>query len=196
MAKLQIVKYPHPALRWVSKPVRDVNSEIRDIARQMLELMHEAKGVGLAANQVALPFQLFVLSVKSDEGQAGQDVVFVNPQITDRRGLVQEEEGCLSLPGIFAKLKRAEWIKVAATGLDGKAFEMEAEGLTARAVQHEVDHLRGILFTDKLNPLEKIRIITKIREMEKNFRRSQKAGEIQPNEELAKALGQLEAVHC
>jgi peptide deformylase len=196
MPKLQIVRYPHPALRWVSKPVREVNDEIRRIAAEMLELMHEAKGIGLAANQVALPFQLFVLHPRSDGTESDCERAFINPRITDRKGIVQEEEGCLSLPGVFGKLKRAERIKVTALGLDGKPFELEAEGLASRAIQHEVDHLHGILFTDKLNPLEKIRVITKIREMEKSFRRSQKAGEILPNEELTKALGKLEAVHC
>jgi peptide deformylase len=196
MSKLEIVQYPHPALRWVSKPVREVNDEIRRIAREMLDLMYAAKGIGLAANQVALPFQLFVLNPRSKSNEADGERVFINPRIMERKGIVQEEEGCLSLPGIFGTLKRAERIKIAAIDLDGKPFELEAEGLASRAIQHEVDHLHGILFTDKLNPLEKIRVIIKIREMEKNFRRSQKAGEILPNEELNKALGQLEAAHC
>jgi peptide deformylase len=196
MRKLSIVRYPHPALRWVSKPVREVNDEIRRMAREMLDLMYEAKGIGLAANQVALPFQLFVLNPKSGAGDTTEERAFINPRITERKGIVQEEEGCLSLPGVFGTLKRAESIRISALGTDGKPFELEAEGLTARAIQHEVDHLHGILFTDKLNPLEKIRIITKIREMEKEFRRSQKAGEIQPNEALHKELGQLEMAHC
>lgn len=193
---MQIVQYPHPALRWVSKPVREVNDEIRRIAGEMLDLMYAAKGIGLACNQVALPLQMFVLNPKSDRTQKDEERVFINPKIIERKGIVQEEEGCLSLPGIFGKLKRADQIKIAALGLDGQPFELDAEGLTSRAIQHEVDHLQGILFTDKLNPLEKIRIIIKIREFEKNYRRSQKAGEIPPNEVITKSLGELEAVHC
>ena len=193
---MQIVQYPHPALRWVSKPVREVNDEIRRIAREMLETMYASKGIGLACNQVSLPLQMFVLNPKSDPAQKEPERVFINPKIIERKGIVQEEEGCLSLPGIFGKLKRAERIKIAALGLDGQPFELEAEGLTSRAIQHEVDHLQGILFTDKLNPLEKIRVIIKIREFEKNYRRSQKAGDIPPNEMITKSLGELETVHC
>ncbi len=193
---MQIVHYPHPALRWVSKPVREVNDEIRRIAGEMLELMYASKGIGLAANQVAMPLQLFVLNPKSDPNQKEGERVFINPRIIDRKGLVEEEEGCLSLPGIFAKLKRAERIKITATGLDGQPFEHEAEGLASRAIQHEVDHLQGILFTDKLNPLEKIRVIMKIREFEKNFRHGQRAGEIPANDAIAKSLQELEAAHC
>ncbi len=193
---MQIVQYPHPALRWVSKPVREVTDEIRRIAREMLELMYAAKGVGLAANQVALPIRLFVINPKSDPPRPETERVFINPEITERKGLVEAEEGCLSLPGVFANLKRAQRIKVTALGLDGARFELEAEGLTARAIQHELDHLQGILFTDKLNPLEKIRIIIKIREFEKNFRRSQRAGEIPSNAALTKRLSKLESEHC
>ena len=193
---MQIVQYPHPALRWVSKPVREVTDAIRRIAREMLELMYASKGIGLAANQVAMPLRLFVLNPKSDPAQIETERVFVNPQIIERKGIVEEEEGCLSLPGVFGKLKRAKLIKIAALGLDGQPFELEAEGLMSRAIQHEVDHLQGVVFTDKLNPLEKIRVIVKIREFEKNFRRSQKAGEIPSNEELTRRLAELEAMHC
>jgi peptide deformylase len=193
---MQIVQYPHPALRWVSKPVREVNDAIRRIAREMLDLMYAAKGIGLAANQVALPIRLFVLNPKSDPALTEHERVFVNPQITDRKGIVEEEEGCLSLPGVFGKLKRAKIIKVTALGLDAQPFELEAEGLMSRAIQHEVDHLQGVVFTDKLNPLEKLRVIVKIREFERTFRHSQQAGEIPSNGELTKRLTELEAVHC
>jgi peptide deformylase len=193
---MQIVQYPHPALRWVSKPVREVNDAIRRIAREMLDLMYSAKGIGLAANQVALPIRLFVLNPKSDPALTEHERVFVNPQITDRKGIVEEEEGCLSLPGVFGKLKRAKIIKVTALGLDAQPFELEAEGLMSRAIQHEVDHLQGVVFTDKLNPLEKLRVIVKIREFERTFRHSQQAGATPSNGELTKRLTELEGVHC
>ena len=193
---MHIVQYPHPALRWVSKPVREVTDEIRRFAREMLDLMYAAKGIGLAGNQVALPIQMFVLNPKSDAALTDHERVFINPKIVERKGIVQEEEGCLSLPGIFGKPKRAERIKIAALGLDGQPFDMDAEGLAARAIQHEVDHLQGILFTDKMNPLEKLRIIIKIREFEITFRRGQKAGETPSNEELSQRLRDLETAHC
>jgi peptide deformylase len=194
---MEIVRYPHPALRWVSKPVREVNDEIRRIAAEMLERMYAAKGIGLAANQVALPLRMFVLNAtKAEPPDRAHERVFINPQIVERKGLVEAEEGCLSLPEVFATLKRAERIKVTALGLDGSPFELEAEGLTARAIQHESDHLSGILFTDKLNPLEKIRIIGKIREMERDFRHSQEAGKTPTNDAIKHALSELEGIHC
>lgn len=193
---MQIVQYPHPALRWVSKPVREVNDAIRKISRDMFELMYTAKGVGLAANQVALPLRLFVINSRSEPVETEQERVFINPQIVERKGIVEEEEGCLSLPGVFGKLKRAERVKVAALGLDGQPFELEAEGLLARAIQHEVDHLQGVVFTDKLTPLEKLRVIAKIREFERTFRHSQQAGEIASNAILTKQLADLESAYC
>jgi len=192
---MEIVQYPHPALRWVAKPVRQVDDTIRNIAGQMLELMYRTKGVGLAANQVALPMRLFVLNPKTDPVDRSDEKVFINPQIVERKGIVEEEEGCLSLPGVYARLKRAERIKLTALGLDGNSFELEAEGLTGRAIQHEVDHLNGVLFIDKLNPLEKIRVIAKIREFERTFRRSQESGQVPSNHEIERMMGEAVAAH-
>jgi peptide deformylase len=185
---MQIVYYPHPALRQVAKPVPEVNDGIRRIAREMLDLMYAAKGIGLAGPQVAVPLRLFVLNPKSDDPTRSEERVFINPQIVERKGLVEEEEGCLSVPGVYAKLKRAERVKVTAQDLNGATFELETDGLAARAIQHEVDHLQGILFIDKAGPLEKIRIIGKLKDFEREFRRKQEAGEIPPNAVLVRAL--------
>ena len=190
---MQIVHYPHPALRHVAKPVREVNEEIRRIAREMLGLMYAAKGIGLAGPQVALPIRLFVLNPKSDDPDRKEERVFINPEVVERKGLVEEEEGCLSLPGVYAKLKRAERIKVRALDPTGATFELEAEGMAARAIQHEVDHLQGILFIDKLGPLEKIRVIGKIKEFERDFRHKQEAGEIPPNQVIVRVLDEYAA---
>ena len=190
---MQIVHYPHPALRHVAKPVREVNEEIRRIAREMLGLMYGAKGIGLAGPQVALPIRLFVLNPKSDDPDRKEERVFINPEVVERKGLVEEEEGCLSLPGVYAKLKRAERIKVRALDPTGATFELEAEGIAARAIQHEVDHLQGILFIDKLGPLEKIRVIGKIKEFERDFRHKQEAGEIPPNQVIVRVLDEYAA---
>jgi peptide deformylase len=192
---MQIVHYPHPALRRVSKPVAQVNDEIRHIARDMLDLMHAANGIGLAANQVAIPLQLFVLGPKADSGEAAPDRVFINPRILERKGIVEEEEGCLSLPGLYGKLKRAERVRVRALELNGEPFDLEAEGLMARAIQHEFDHLQGILFIDKLGPLAKLSVVAKIKEFERNYRRGQEAGEIPPNPEIERVLVEIEATH-
>lgn len=192
---MQIVYYPHPALRQVAKHVPEVNDGIRRIAREMLELMYGVKGIGLAGPQVSVPLRLFVLNPKSDDPSRSEERVFINPQIVERKGLVEEEEGCLSVPGVYAKLKRAERVKVTAQDLNGATFELEADGLAARAIQHEVDHLQGILFIDKAGPLEKIRIIGKVKEFEREFRRKQEAGEIPPNAVLVRAMNDFTAAH-
>src|SRR5437870_534495 len=121
---MEIVQYPHPALRWVAKPVPQVDEDIRRVVREMLDLMYTSKGIGLAATQVSLPWQIFVLNPKTDPPDRAEERVFINPEIVERKGLVEEEEGCLSLPGVYAKMKRAERIKVTALALDGTAFEM------------------------------------------------------------------------
>lgn len=192
---MQIVQYPHPALRWVAKPVGRVDDAIRRVAREMLDVMYAAKGIGLAATQLALPLQLFVLNTKQDDPDRTEERVFINPKIIERKGIVEEEEGCLSLPGVYGKLKRAERIRITALDRDGNPFELAAEGLTSRAIQHEVDHLQGILFIDKLNPLVKLGIIGKIKEFERNYRHSQAAGEIPSNQEITRSLETFTTAH-
>lgn len=192
---MQIVQYPHPALRYAAKPVREVTDEIRDIARQMIELMLGAGGIGLAANQVGLPIQLFVLNAENEAAQQIGQSVFINPQITERKGIIEEEEGCLSLPGLYAKLKRAAKIQLTALDQNGNPFQLTAEGLVSRAIQHEVDHLHGILFIDKLSPLVKLGIIGQVKEFERKYRQSQLAGEIPSDPEIRRQLSEQQAVH-
>ncbi len=150
---MRIVQYPHPALRHVSKPLRRVDAELREIVREMFHLMYEANGIGLAANQVDLPYRLFVLNLKSDPEAADQEQVFLNPVIMGRKGgMAESEEGCLSLPGLYAQVKRPEKVVLNAFNLAGEEVNLDLEGLFARAVQHEIDHLDGILFIDRLSP--------------------------------------------
>jgi peptide deformylase len=157
MALRQICTYPDPVLREKTKRVERIDSSLDRLIRDMVETMHAAPGVGLAANQVGVPLQLAVidLSTREDEGQRHPLLVIINPEILAMEGSVVEEEGCLSIPDYSEKVKRAARIKVRALDRSGKQFELETEGLLAKALQHEIDHLNGLLFVDKLSPLKK-----------------------------------------
>ena len=150
MSDLKIVYHPHPALRWKSKDVTRIDAQLKDWVGQMFELMYQARGIGLAANQVALPYRLFVVNPTGDPDEPDQEQVFINPQIVKRNGSEDSEEGCLSLPEIYGPVTRAERITVEAFDLDGRDFSMELSGLPARVVQHENDHLDGVMFTDRV----------------------------------------------
>ena len=125
---LRIVHYPHPALRYKSRPVERIDDALRAQVREMFALMYEARGIGLAANQVALPYRFFILNLTADPEQADQELVFINPQIVKRHASLEEEEGCLSLPGLYASVHRAKRIQVRAFGLDGEMFEAGSRG--------------------------------------------------------------------
>ena len=159
MALLNIIEFPDPRLRTKAKPIEVVDGEIVQLASDMLETMYDAPGIGLAATQVNVHKRLLVVDV-SDE--RNQPYVLINPEIVDRRGNQVYEEGCLSVPGIYAKVDRADWICVSALDTDGKRREIEAEGLLAVCIQHEMDHLDGKLFVDYLSPLKQQRVRKKL----------------------------------
>jgi len=152
MAKLPILEFPDPRLRTIAKPVAQVDDSLRQLVDDMFETMYAAPGIGLAATQVNVHQQLLVLDVSEDHNQP---MVFINPEILHAEGHQVYQEGCLSVPGIFADVKRAERISVKALDRDGKAFELEAEGLLAVCIQHEMDHLAGKVFVDYLSPLKR-----------------------------------------
>ena len=155
MAILKILEYPDPRLRTKAEPVTAVDDEIRRLAADMLETMYAAPGIGLAATQINVHKRMLVADV-SEEKDAPH--VFINPEIVEERGVETMEEGCLSVPGIYESVSRADWVRVRALGLDGEPFEMELEGLLAVCVQHEMDHLEGKLFVDYLSDLKRQRI--------------------------------------
>jgi len=157
MALRQIRTYPDPVLRKKTSRVEHIDSTLSRLIEDMVETMHAAPGVGLAANQVGVPLQLAVidLSSREDEEQRHPLLVIINPEILAMEGSVIEEEGCLSIPDYAEKVKRAARVKVRAQDRTGKQFELETEGLMAKALQHEIDHLNGLLFVDKLSPLKK-----------------------------------------
>lgn len=188
---LRIVPYPHPALRYESRPVTEINDDLRSKVREMFELMYEARGIGLAANQVALPYRFFVMNLTADPAQTDQERVLINPEIVKRHSSIEDEEGCLSFPGLYAKVRRAKRIKVRAFDLQGNPSEFDAEELESRAIQHETDHLAGKLFIDMLGPLARNSVGAKIREFEAQFRRAQTEGEYPSDEEIVRQLDAL-----
>ncbi|MGH8162840.1 MAG: peptide deformylase [Rhodanobacteraceae bacterium] len=152
MAKLDILEFPDPRLRTQAQAVTAFDAELKRLAADMLETMYEAPGIGLAATQVDVHRRLLVTDVSE---QRNDPRVLVNPEILDAQGHQTYQEGCLSVPGIFADVERAGSIKVRAQDLDGKTFEFETDGLLAVCVQHEMDHLIGKLFVDYLSPLKR-----------------------------------------
>ena len=157
MALLTVRLYGDPVLRQVAAPVREITPDIKRIIADMTETMWHQVGIGLAAPQVGLPHRILVM----DDGKGGAQAL-INPVIESRSGTVREEEGCLSLPGVFADVERSKTVRVSALDADGTPISFEASGLRARVVQHELDHLDGILFIDRLLPVTRDRIKKKI----------------------------------
>ncbi len=188
---LRIVKYPHPALRHKSKPLRRVDGELKRIVREMFDLMYQQKGIGLAANQVDLPYRLFILNTEGDPTQ-GQEFVFLNPEIVKRSGKVEAEEGCLSFPEIYAPVKRSEKIVISAYNLDGEYVSHELNGLFGRAAQHEYDHLDGILFIDRLTPAALLQIKQSLADLEREFEGDRQRGVVPDDRQIATRLAELE----
>jgi len=152
--ELKIVTLGDPVLREKASPVEDINGELRDFIGKMAELMYKVKGLGLAANQVGVPKRFFIMDISQREGKPLLEV-YINPEILHAEGSTEYEEGCLSIPGFYAKVERAAKLFVRAYDLEGKPFERELTGLHAIAFQHEYDHLEGILFIDRLSPLKR-----------------------------------------
>ena len=161
---MEILKYPHPFLRIRSKEVGEITDEIRAKVREMFEAMAEARGVGLAATQVGWDARIFVKNVT---GTPEGEEVHVNPVILEQSGEEVDEEGCLSLPGIRGRVDRAQEILLRSTGLDGETQEIRLQDLAARTVQHEIDHLDGILFVQRLRPADRVLVRRSLRELER-----------------------------
>ena len=160
MALLPILRYPDPRLHKVAQPVQAVDARLQQIIADMLETMYEANGIGLAATQVDVHERLIVIDVSEDRKQP---LVLINPEITWASEVrVKGDEGCLSVPGIFDGVERASAVKVQALDRDGQPQTLEAEGLLAVCIQHEMDHLRGKVFVEYLSPLKQGRIKTKL----------------------------------
>jgi len=157
MAVLGMRRYGDPILRQVAARVVAVTPEIKTLIADMAETMWHQVGIGLAAPQVGVSLRIFVM----DDGKRGARAI-VNPVVTERGGAVKEEEGCLSLPGIFAEVERSQWLRLEALDGEGEPIALEAKGLQAKIIQHELDHLDGVLFIDRLPPVTRDRIKKKI----------------------------------
>ena len=162
MAILDILKYPDPRLHTVATPVAEVNDQIRHIVADMAETMYASKGIGLAATQVNIHQQIVVMDLSEERNQLR---VFINAKITDKQGEQVYEEGCLSVPGVFDKVKRAAEITVEALDENGKPFTLNADGLLAVCIQHELDHLKGKVFVEYLSRLKQNRIVAKMKKL-------------------------------
>jgi len=163
---MEILKYPHPCLKRKAKPLKKLDRDVVQRVEEMFETMVAAHGVGLAGPQVGWEVRLFVINVT---GQKADGLLFINPKIMETEGTVTQEEGCLSLPGINAKVRRAEKVRVQAFDVKGQWFELTADGLLAIAVQHENDHLDGKLFISKVTRAGKVLIASKLKDLEEEF---------------------------
>jgi peptide deformylase len=188
---MKVIRYPHPTLRHLSKPLKRIDAELQAIVREMFELMYEHRGVGLAANQVDLPYRLFIVNIAGKPGE-GEERVFINPVLTRPRGLDEKEEGCLSLPELYAPVKRAEKITLDAFDLKGEAIHLELDGLFARVAQHETDHIDGKLFIDRLSTTAEVQVREALRLFEQDFTARRQHGEIPSDVEIAARLAELE----
>jgi peptide deformylase len=188
---MKIVQYPHPALRHMSGPLTSIDKQVRLQAGRMLELMYEARGLGLAANQVGWPFQLLVMNETADPNQRDRERVCINPVILERKGSVEGEEGCLSFPKLFQKVRRAKTITVQYYDLEGELKEVVESDLAARVLQHEVDHLAGVLFIDKMGVIAKLSSRGALKDFEREYRRAQERGEMPSDEVIKKNLKDL-----
>jgi peptide deformylase len=167
---MEVLVYPDPILRRGGAPVTTFDAELRQVADQMMEAMYEEGGVGLAAPQVGIGLKLLVLNPAGDAKDRSGERVLINPKITKKKGREFGEEGCLSFPGIQAEVER--WVEITVTyqDLDGKEQVLAAKDWLARIIQHELDHLEGVLFTDRLTAADKLRVKPQLLELEERYR--------------------------
>lgn len=164
MARLEILEFPDPRLRTVAKPVRVVDDRIRTLCDDMLETMYDAKGIGLAATQVNIHERVVVMDLSEERGSPQ---VFINPEIEPYGERIEGQEGCLSVPGYYDAVTRAERVRIKALDQAGNPFEIDAEGLLAVCIQHECDHLAGKVFVDYLSPLKRTRVRKRLEKSKK-----------------------------
>jgi peptide deformylase len=192
---LQVVVYPHPTLRHKSRPVRRVDADLARIVREMFDLMYASEGIGLAANQVNLPLRLLVVNPAGRPGES-EEYVLINPVLSRPKGNEEAEEGCLSFPELYGPVKRPKQITVNAYNLQGDEIQADLTGMLARVVQHEFDHLDGVLFIDRMSATARAVVQPTLEEFELVFRSRRQTGEIPGDEVLARELADWEARYC
>jgi len=195
MASIKLIHYPHPVLRHKSKPIARVNAELKSLVNEMFEIMYEFRGVGLAATQVNLPVRLFIANPSGDK-EEGPELVFINPVIVKANGSAVAEEGCLSLPGINGEVKRNKSLQINAYDMSGNEINTAIDGFLARIIQHEIDHLDGVLFIDRMTEESKRPIADEIAKFEGIYRERVAAKEMGSDNEILAGIAQWEAKFC
>jgi peptide deformylase len=166
MATMQIITYGDPVLRQKAEPVKEINKAIRKLAADMLETMYVRRGIGLAANQVGVLSRIIVVDPDWAKGKKSP-LILINPVIVKHGGSCKAEEGCLSFPGINVEIKRPEWIEITAVDLDGREISITGNEMFSRVVSHELDHLNGVLFVDRANPVKKLTLRKELNKLKK-----------------------------
>jgi peptide deformylase len=193
---VKILSYPHPVLKYKCKPIQKIDQGLRDIVAEMFQLMYDTQGVGLAANQVGLPYSLFVMNATGDHEKKEEEYVFINPIILQKNGKTKDNEGCLSFPGIRADVIRPEFIEVESIALNGEVQRFQWTGHSARIVQHETDHLNGIGFIDRLSSVAILEIKEVLEDLKTAFASDQRRGFIPSDSEMIQELKTLEQLRC
>lgn len=188
---LEIVPYPHPTLRYKSKPIRKVDKALREAVAEMFDLMYESRGVGLAANQVDIPLRMFVVNPTGTRGD-GEELVLINPVIQRPKGSWQAEEGCLSLPGVYGNVTRPKEIRLSAFDLKGNPIERTIDDFLGRVLQHENDHLDGVMFVDRMNDDSRRELEGALAEFEIAYESRQQTGSIESNEKIIERRNEWE----
>ena len=188
---LEIVTYPHPTLRYKSKPIKKVDRQLRDTAAEMLDLMYAAKGVGLAANQVDIPLRMFVVNPTGERGD-GEELVLINPVLQRPKGNWQAEEGCLSLPGLYGNVTRPKQVMLSAFDLSGNEIQRKVDDFFGRVLLHENDHLDGVLFVDRMNEETRRQFEGALAEFEVDFESRRTAGSIPSDDAIVAAREEWE----
>lgn len=193
---MEIIKYPHPTLRHKSQPVRRVDAELRGMIADMFELMYAADGIGLAGNQVDLPLRLFVVNTQGRDGDGSGERVFINPVLQRPKGSDEADEGCLSLPGLYAPVKRPQQIVCTSYNLQGEQTTEELDGILSRVVQHETDHLDGVLFIDRISETEVMAAQDDLDTFQLTFDGMRERGELPSDEKIAERLQAIAEKYC
>ena len=192
---MKVLKYPHPTLKYKCKPLQKINQELRDIVAEMFEIMYATSGVGLAANQVGLPLRLFVMNTTGNKEEKDEEYVFINPVIRKQNGNVIDNEGCLSFPDIHADVIRSETIEVESISLAGEVQNFCWKDRPARIVQHEMDHLNGICFVDRIKAAAKLEIRSDLDDLETVYEGDLRLG-FESSETARKILTEYEQKFC
>ena len=192
---LKIINVPHPTLRHESKPLRRVDKKLKAMVAEMFDLMHEHRGIGLAANQVDLPFQLFIINPTGEAG-SGEERVLINPVVQSPKGNSESEEGCLSIPGVYGKVVRPTAVHVIAYDLEGNKMDEVVDGTLARVIQHEFDHLQGVLFPDRMSQAALKSIEDELHAFDLEFQAMLIQDDGLIAEHVKKRLAELESEYC